>query len=131
MRRSENGASNSARFMPTACAADLLDLAISDDHRQAEELPSSPARDHAQCRASPEQGAEQPSGEFTSADEIAREGDEAVQVSASRSALPLSLRDITSFFRVGRHLCRAHGYRAVMKSRFAAWDEVVVAQGAA
>ena len=37
--------------------------------------------------------AEQPSGEFTSADEIAREGDEAVQVSASRPALPLGLRD--------------------------------------
>src|SRR6202040_3066592 len=38
---------------------------------------------------------------------------------------------ITSHFRVGRHLYRASGYRAVMKSRFAAWEEVVVAQGAA
>src|SRR6266852_2580112 len=38
---------------------------------------------------------------------------------------------ITSFFRVGRHLCRASGYPDVMKSRFAAWEEVVVAQGAA
>jgi hypothetical protein len=67
--------------------------AACDHHRQAEELPRSPAKDHAQCRASPEQGAEQPSGEFTSADQIAREGDEAVQVSASRPALPLGLRD--------------------------------------
>jgi putative transposase len=31
---------------------------------------------------------------------------------------------ITSHFRVGRHLHRAHGYREVMKSRFAAWQEV-------
>jgi hypothetical protein len=62
-------------------------------HRQAEELPRSQARDHAQCRASPEQVAEQPSGEFTSADQIAREDYEAVQVSASRPALPLGLRD--------------------------------------
>ncbi len=31
---------------------------------------------------------------------------------------------ITSFFRVGRHLYRASGYREVMKSRFAVWAEV-------
>src|SRR5258708_4803427 len=31
---------------------------------------------------------------------------------------------ITSHFRVGRHLYRAHGYREVMKSRFAVWQEV-------
>src|SRR5258706_13158037 len=30
---------------------------------------------------------------------------------------------ITSFFRVGRHLYRAHGYREVMKTRFAVWKE--------
>ena len=30
---------------------------------------------------------------------------------------------ITSHFRVGRHLYRASSYRAVMKSRFAAWKE--------
>ena len=35
---------------------------------------------------------------------------------------------ITSFFRVGRHLYRASGYRDVMKSRFAAWKEVTAAQ---
>ena len=38
---------------------------------------------------------------------------------------------ITSHFRVGRHLYRATGYRKVMKLRFAAWEEVVVAQAAA
>src|ERR1700682_2559844 len=38
---------------------------------------------------------------------------------------------ISSHFRVGRHLYRASGYREVMKSRFAAWKEVVVAQAAA
>ena len=38
---------------------------------------------------------------------------------------------ITSHFRAGRHLYRASGYREVMKSRFAAWEEVVVAQAAA
>ncbi len=38
---------------------------------------------------------------------------------------------ITSFFRVGRHLYRVHGYREVMKSRFAVWVEVVGAQAAA
>jgi putative transposase len=32
---------------------------------------------------------------------------------------------ITSHFRVGRHLYRASGYRAVMKSRFAAWEEAI------
>ena len=32
---------------------------------------------------------------------------------------------ITSHFYVGRHLYRAHGYREVMKSRFAVWQEVV------
>ena len=30
---------------------------------------------------------------------------------------------ITSHFRVGRHRYRARGYREVMKSRFALWDE--------
>src|SRR5258705_3958957 len=30
---------------------------------------------------------------------------------------------ITSHFRVGRHLYRASAYRAVMKSRFAVWEE--------
>jgi putative transposase len=32
---------------------------------------------------------------------------------------------ITSYFRVGRHLYRASSYRAVMKSRFVVWQEVV------
>ncbi|MCM3900337.1 MAG: DDE-type integrase/transposase/recombinase [Pyrinomonadaceae bacterium] len=30
---------------------------------------------------------------------------------------------ISSHFRVGRHLYRASGYKQVMKSRFALWDE--------
>jgi len=32
---------------------------------------------------------------------------------------------ITSFFRVGRHLYRASGYREVMKTRFAVWKEAI------
>ncbi len=32
---------------------------------------------------------------------------------------------ITSHFRVGRHQYKARGYRAVMKSRFVVWQEVV------
>ena len=32
---------------------------------------------------------------------------------------------IASHFRVGRHLYRASGYRAVMKSRFAIWEEAI------
>jgi putative transposase len=32
---------------------------------------------------------------------------------------------ITSHFRVGRHLYRASVYRAVMKSRFAIWEEAI------
>src|SRR5258705_281414 len=32
---------------------------------------------------------------------------------------------ITSHFRVGRHLYRASAYRAVMKSRFAIWEEAI------
>jgi len=35
---------------------------------------------------------------------------------------------ITSFFRVGRHLYKASGYRYVMKSRFAVWEEVTTTQ---
>jgi putative transposase len=35
---------------------------------------------------------------------------------------------ITSFFRVGRHFYRASGYRDVMKSRFAVWEEVTATQ---
>src|SRR6266853_2317829 len=31
----------------------------------------------------------------------------------------------TSHFRPGRHPCTANGYRAVMKSRFAAWEEAI------
>jgi putative transposase len=38
---------------------------------------------------------------------------------------------ITSHFRVGRHLYRASGYREVMKSRFAVWEEVIGAEAAA
>jgi len=38
---------------------------------------------------------------------------------------------ITSFFRVGRHLYRAHGYREVMKTRFAIWEEAIGDQLAA
>src|SRR6266849_1054354 len=32
---------------------------------------------------------------------------------------------ISSHFRVGRHLYRASGYREVMKSRFALWQEAI------
>jgi len=35
---------------------------------------------------------------------------------------------ITAHFRVGRHHYRAHGYREVMKLRFAVWQEVVCGQ---
>ena len=38
---------------------------------------------------------------------------------------------ITSHFRVGRHLYRASGYRAVMRSRFMTWEEVIAAQAPA
>jgi putative transposase len=36
-----------------------------------------------------------------------------------------------SFFRVGRHLHRANGYREVMKTRFAVWEEAIGDQLAA
>ncbi len=32
---------------------------------------------------------------------------------------------ITSHFQVGRHQYRASGYRAVMKARFAVWEEAI------
>ena len=35
---------------------------------------------------------------------------------------------ISSHFRVGRHLYRASGYRAVMRSRFAGWEEAICAK---
>src|SRR5450432_2308291 len=37
---------------------------------------------------------------------------------------------ITSHFRPGRHLSTAGVYREILKRRFAAWEEVVVAQAA-
>jgi putative transposase len=37
---------------------------------------------------------------------------------------------ITSHFRVGRHLYRTSGYREVMKSRFAVWEEVIAVEAA-
>jgi putative transposase len=37
---------------------------------------------------------------------------------------------IMSFFRVGRHLYRAHGYREVMKTRFAVWEEATCVEAA-
>src|SRR3989441_2892979 len=38
---------------------------------------------------------------------------------------------ITSYFRVGRHLYRASGYREVMKARFLLWQEVICVGAAA
>ena len=38
---------------------------------------------------------------------------------------------ITSHFRVGRHLYKAHRYRELMKSRFAVWEEVIQIESAA
>jgi putative transposase len=38
---------------------------------------------------------------------------------------------ITSHFRVGRHLYRASGYREVMKSILAIWEEVIHIESAA
>src|SRR3979490_460316 len=38
---------------------------------------------------------------------------------------------ITSYFRVGRHHYKAHGYREVRKSRLAVWQEVVCVAAAA
>ena len=32
---------------------------------------------------------------------------------------------ISSYFRVGRHLYSANGYRAIMRARFAFWEEVI------
>ena len=37
---------------------------------------------------------------------------------------------ITSYFRPGRHLFTADGYREIMKHRFAAWEQVVGTQAA-
>jgi len=50
-------------------------------------------RSDAECRSLPGQVAEQSRREFASADQIAREGDEAVQVSEPGAAFSLSLRD--------------------------------------
>jgi putative transposase len=36
---------------------------------------------------------------------------------------------ISSHFRVGRHRYRASGYRTVMKSRFALWEEAICVEG--
>jgi len=38
---------------------------------------------------------------------------------------------INSYFRVGRHLYRTRGYRAVMKSRFAGWEEAICVEAIA
>ena len=54
-----------------------------------------------------------------------------VQVSGSCAALPLNLRDHLISFQRGRHLYTAIGYRAVMKTSFAVWEEVIGVQLAA
>jgi len=38
---------------------------------------------------------------------------------------------ITSYFRPGRHLCTASGYREMMKHTFAAWEQLAGTQAAA
>jgi len=126
--------------LPLACSGDVLDILVQsrrnkkaakkffrkllkglryvpahDHYRQAEELQRGQDRSDAECRTSPAKVSEQSSGEFASADEIAREGDEAVQVGEPGAAFLSAFGIITSHFRVGRHLYRASSYREVMK----------------
>jgi putative transposase len=68
--------------------------------------------------------------EFSSTDQITREGIEAVQISGHAQRFLSAFGIISSHFRVGRHLFSAKGYREVMMSRFAVWNEVVTVQKA-
>jgi hypothetical protein len=63
-----------------------------DRHRQAAELRCSEGRSAAQHRALREEVSKQPSLEFTSANQVARAGDEALQVPGPRAAFYLGLR---------------------------------------
>ena len=56
-----------------------------DHYRQAEELQRREGRGLAKCRLLPGQVAEQPSGEFSSANQVAGAADETVQVSRTRA----------------------------------------------
>ena len=68
---------------------------------------------------------EQSCRELTSTNEIGGASHETVQVSRPRAAFSLRLGIISSHFRLGRHRYSASSYRAVMKSRFALWDEAI------
>jgi hypothetical protein len=48
---------------------------------------------------------------------------EEIQVSGKRAAFSIGLRNHYLTLQSGRHLYRAGSYRAVMKSRFAVWEE--------
>ena len=62
------------------------------DHRQAGQLWRGQTRGHARHRASPAQGTEQQSREFTPADAPTRATNEAIQIGRPGAALPLSPR---------------------------------------
>src|SRR5215471_10662805 len=62
------------------------------DHRQTRQLRRGQKRGHAQHRASPAQGTEQPSGKLAPADAPPRAANEAIQIGRSGAALPLSPR---------------------------------------
>ena len=63
--------------------------------------------------------------ELTSTNQAEGARDETVQVSGPRSRFLSAFGIITSHFRTGRHLYSASGYKAVLKSRFAVWQEAI------
>ncbi len=58
-------------------------------------------------------------------DEIARARDEGFKSDGQAQRFLSAFGIISSHFRVGRHLFTARSYRAVMKTRFAVWEEVI------
>jgi putative transposase len=94
--------------------------AACDHYRQVEELQRGESRCVSGCRTPATSVWEQPRGKFTSANEIARAIDEAVQITGHAQRF-LSVFGIIAA-RVGQHQYRAAGYRPVMRSKFTLWE---------
>jgi hypothetical protein len=69
--------------------------------------------------------AEQSRREFTSANQVAGADDETVQVTTPSAAFPFSLRNHYLTLPSGATSLQSSAYRAVMKLRFALWEEAI------
>ena len=74
--------------------------------------------------ASPAQGTEQQSGKLAPADAPTRAANEAIQISRSGAALPVSYDQINNLFHLRRDLVTATEHRASRTQKFQIWAEI-------